>query len=175
MRMLTLLALLSLQAGLARGSLAFHLCAKIHSTPLRPCSLSTRPACPAAGHLARLGVRTAPQLNPLQALSPQGGMSESAKTTEEAVATRRAAYLRQRDARERQLLPQQVNMEGMFGEDPDACPEYIARWGGMHRQVAMEGPTRKALEMAVDSEWCVDGWNTETPAVTEGEVTVTRS
>ena len=62
-------------------------------------------------------------------------------------------------------------MEHMFGEDK--CPEYIDRWGGMHRQVAMEGPTRKALEMAVDSEWASDSWTeTGTPTETEGTPTV---
>ena len=77
---------------------------------------------------------------------------------------RRAAYLREREAREQQLLPRRVDMEAFF--DEDVCPDYIERWGGMHRQVAMEGPSRKALEMAVDSEWAVDAW-TETPTETE--------
>jgi hypothetical protein len=85
--------------------------------------------------------------------------------------SRRAAYLRDREAREGKLLPNRVDMEHMFGEDK--CPEYIDRWGGMHRQVAMEGPTRKALEMAVDSEWASDSWTeTGTPTETEGTPTV---
>ena len=85
---------------------------------------------------------------------------------------RRAAYLRERAAREKLLLPKRVDMETFFGEDK--CPEYIARWGGMHRQSAMEGPTRKALEMAMDSEWAVDSWN-DTPTSTETEGTPTPS
>lgn len=83
---------------------------------------------------------------------------------------RRAAYLRDREARERRLVPQQVDMEILFGDDK--VPDYIERWGGMHRQVAMEGPTRMALEMAIDSEWASDSWtatstptNTETPSM----------
>jgi hypothetical protein len=56
--------------------------------------------------------------------------------------------------------------------DNDSCPDYIERWGGMHRQVAMEGPTRMALEMAVDSEWAVDSW-TVSPTATETEVVPT--
>ena len=81
---------------------------------------------------------------------------------------RRAAYLRDREAREKRLVPQQVDMEILFGDDK--VPEYIERWGGMHRQVAMEGPTRMALEMAIDSEWASDSWtatptNTETPSM----------
>ena len=80
---------------------------------------------------------------------------------------RRAAYLRDREAREKRLVPQQVDMKILFGDDK--VPEYIERWGGMHRQVAMEGPTRMALEMAIDSEWASDSWtattNTETPSM----------
>jgi len=99
----------------------------------------------------------------VQASTSPSGDSEAA--------ARRAAYLREREAREQQLLPQRVDMEEFF--DEDVCPDYIERWGGMHRQVAMEGPSRKALEMAVDSEWAVDAW-TETPTETE-EVTPTPS
>ncbi len=90
-----------------------------------------------------------------------GGDSEAA--------ARRAAYLREREAREQQLLPQRVDMEGLF--DEDVCPDYIERWGGMHRQVAMEGPSRKALEMAVDSEWAVDAWTETTTETEEGTPT----
>lgn len=85
---------------------------------------------------------------------------------------RRAAYLRERDAREEELMPERVDMEALFGDD--TVPDYIERWGGMHRQVAMEGPTRKALEMAMDSEWAQDSW-TDTPTKTESEGTPTLS
>ena len=62
-------------------------------------------------------------------------------------------------------------VEHLFGED--TCPDYVERWGGMHRQAAMEGPTRKALEMAMDSEWATDSWaDTPTPTSEPGTPTV---
>jgi hypothetical protein len=101
-------------------------------------------------------------------LSLQAGTAESDPDAE----ARRAAYMRDREVREQLLLPKRVNMEAFFNED--VCPDYIERWGGMHRQVAMEGPTRMALEMAVDSEWAVDSW-TVSPTATETEGVPTRT
>jgi len=79
-------------------------------------------------------------------------MSADVQAADGEADARRAAYARGRDAREQQLLPTRVDMAAMF--EGDTCPDYIERWGGMHRQVAMEGPTRQALQMVVqDSEW----------------------
>lgn len=97
------------------------------------------------------------------------GEAEEAEANE-----RRATYLRARDAREQQLLPSRVDMTAMF--EGDTCPEYIERWGGMHRQSAMEGPTRQALQMVVeDSEWCADSWESVSTPTDTFESTPTPS
>jgi hypothetical protein len=171
----SLVLLIALLAGLAR---AFRPCAglaglrgMLNRRRMVAADRSTRTAfLPCAARASAAALRYGRAHCGSTRMSALGSSGEAAA---EAAAARRAAYLRERDEREQRLVPKRVDMEELFGEDSDTCPEYIARWGGMHRQVAMEGPTRKALEMAVDSEWCADSW-TETPTVTE-EGTVTPS
>ena len=120
------------------------------------------------------GAKTATRCGPRARATRTHGASEQAgraDASDEEAAARRAAYLRDRDAREQRMLPHRVDMEHLFGED--TCPDFVERWGGMHRQAAMEGPTRKALEMAMDSEWATDSWaDTPTPTSEPGTPTV---
>ena len=120
------------------------------------------------------GAKTATRCGPRARATRTHGASEPAgraDASDEEAAARRSAYLRDRDAREQRMLPHRVDIEHLFGED--TCPDFVERWGGMHRQAAMEGPTRKALEMAMDSEWATDSWaDTPTPTSEPGTPTV---
>lgn len=173
----SLLLLLALLAELAELALAFRP-SSAELTGLRGTPSRRRMVAVGRGtHAASLPCAVRASAATLQRSRAHSGnprmsaLGSSGEAAAESAAARRAAYLRERDEREQRLVPKRVDMEDLFGEDSDTCPEYIARWGGMHRQVAMEGPTRKALEMSMDSEWCTDSW-TETPTVTdEGTVT----
>jgi hypothetical protein len=69
----------------------------------------------------------------------------------EIIDLKRKLYYEERRERERILLGREPLPAARTNQSDESVPTFISRWGGM--DLAQEGPTRKLLELMMDSEW----------------------